>query len=107
MEMEREMRLLQGIEGVIGRKPTAEMHGVAKWVFGTWRGWCEQREVQHKQLQLMETLALGGKRQLMLVSCGGERFLVGGGPESVETIVHVKAERSLGFAAKNPDEICL
>ncbi len=44
---------------------------------------------KQKQLQLVETLPLSGRRQLMLVECGGEQFLVGGGPESVEAIVRV------------------
>ena len=42
-----------------------------------------------RQMQLLETLPLGGKRQLMLVQCGAEHFLVGGGLEAVETIVKV------------------
>jgi len=29
---------------------------------------------------------------LMLVSCGGQRFLVGGGADSVQTIVAVKTD---------------
>jgi hypothetical protein len=55
---------------------------------------------------LVETLPLGGKRQLMLVTCAGESFLIGGGLESVETIVHVRAEVSLDAAAKSRDESC-
>jgi flagellar biogenesis protein FliO len=42
-----------------------------------------------RKMQLVETLSLGGKRQLMLVQCGAEQFLVGGGLETVETIVQV------------------
>ena len=42
----------------------------------------------------------------MLVRCGGESFLVGGGLESVETIVRLKAEVSLEAMAKSLDEIC-
>jgi hypothetical protein len=49
---------------------------------------------------LVETLVLGGRRQLMLVSCGREHFLVGGGVDSVETIVRVKVDGV-------EDEICL
>jgi hypothetical protein len=51
-------------------------------------------------MRLVETLMLGGRRQLMLVSCGEEYFLVGGGIDNVETIVRVKADRAAG-------EICL
>ena len=32
-------------------------------------------------MNLLETLHLSVRRQLMLVECGGERFLVGGGRE--------------------------
>jgi hypothetical protein len=54
----------------------------------------------------VETLQLGGKRQLMLVTCAGESFLVGGGMESVETIVRLKAEASLETVAKTVDGTC-
>ena len=42
-----------------------------------------------KQLKLVEMLQLGGKRQLLLVSCEGRKFLVGAGVEGVQTIVAV------------------
>jgi len=34
-------------------------------------------------------LALGGRRQLMLVRCGGQSFLVGGGVDGVQSIMAV------------------
>jgi Flagellar biosynthesis protein, FliO len=80
--------------------------GLAGWVLGLLRGWRRQRETQRRQLQLVETLPLGGKRQLMLVTCAGERFLVGGGLESVETIVRLKAEASLDPVPTSLDESC-
>jgi flagellar biogenesis protein FliO len=84
---------------------TPQVQGLAGWVLSLLRGCVGRREAPLKQMQLIETLALGGKRQLMLVSCGGERFLVGGGLESVETIVRVKAESPLGIEAKDQGEI--
>lgn len=42
---------------------------------------------REKQMELIETLPLGGKRQLALVVCEGRRFLVGMGAESVDAIV--------------------
>jgi len=54
----------------------------------------------------VETLPLGGKRQLMLVTCAGESFLVGGGVDSVEAIVRLKAETPLGVLATSLDEPC-
>jgi hypothetical protein len=80
--------------------------GLAGWMLGLLRGWRGQRETQRRQLQLVETLPLGGKRQLMLVTCAGERFLVGGGLESVETIVRLKAEVSLNSVPTSLDEPC-
>ena len=45
-----------------------------------------------RRMKLAETLSLGGKRQLMLVICDGQRYLVGAGGEGVETIVAMAAE---------------
>src|SRR6266478_7448717 len=83
-----------------------EVQGLAGWILGLLRGWRGQREIQRKQLRLVETLSLGGKRQLMLVTCAGESFLVGGGMESVETIVRLKAAASLDVDANDLDGIC-
>jgi flagellar biogenesis protein FliO len=100
------MQLLQCSDKTMASNAAAhEVQGLAGWVLGLLRG-LGQREVQVKEMQLIETLALGGKRQLMLVSCGGERFLVGGGLESVETIVRVKAEGSVGLQTRDLGEIC-
>ena len=104
------MRVLQGA----GRRNLSdvvttagsEVQGLAGWLLGLLRGWRSQREMQRKQLRLVETLSLGGKRQLMLVTCGGESFLVGGGMDSVETIVRLKAEVSLDVVAKSLDGTC-
>jgi flagellar biogenesis protein FliO len=40
-------------------------------------------------MQILETLPLGAKKQLLLVGCDGERFLVGTGAEGVQTIVRL------------------
>ena len=55
-----------------------------------------------KQMRIVETLAIGAKKQLLLVSCGGERFLVGTGSESVQTMMRVR--RETGVAA-NVEEL--
>jgi hypothetical protein len=110
MDGNGEMRILQGMrqKGSNGASATAvfEAQGLAGWVLGLLRGLPGQREVKRRQLRLVETLALGGKRQLMLVTCAGESFLVGGGLESVETIVRLKAEVSLDGAATSLGETC-
>jgi Flagellar biosynthesis protein, FliO len=98
----------------LGRKESRTMaavtvppvQGLAGWVLGLLQNWRGQRETQRKQLRLVETLSLGGKRQLMLVTCGGESFLVGGGPESVETIVRLKTEVWPDMTSKSLDEPC-
>jgi flagellar biogenesis protein FliO len=83
-----------------------KIQGVAGWVLGLARGWREPRVFQKKQLQLVETLPLGGKRQLMLVTCAGESFLVGGSFESVETIVRLRGEASTSLTADRMDDPC-
>ena len=101
------MQLFQNTVRVSGAKASMEPAGLAGWVFSLLRGVRSERQPAIKQMRLLETLSLGGKRQLMLVSCAGERFLVGGGLETVETIVRVKDEISLDIAAKKLDESCL
>ena len=93
------MRLLQDMGRTNDPKVNFEMQGLAGWVCGLLRGWRGERTAQRKQMRVVETLALGGRRQLMLVCCGDEHFLVGGGMDSVETIVRVKADGA--------GEICL
>jgi flagellar biogenesis protein FliO len=88
----------------VGAAP--DIQGVACWVLNLCRGWLARNQVQPKQLRLVETLALGGKRQLMLVTCAGESFLVGGGLDSVETIVRLGAEISFEPMAQELDEPC-
>jgi flagellar biogenesis protein FliO len=49
---------------------------------------------RQKQMELLETLSLGGKRHLMLVSCGGGRFLVGANGDASMTIISIGATES-------------
>jgi flagellar biogenesis protein FliO len=104
------MRVLQRAEqrelNNVATTAAHELQGLAGWVLSLLRGWRGQREIPRKQLRLVETLPLGGKRQLMLVTCAGESFLVGGGMESVETIVRLKSEVSLNVMAKSLDGTC-
>jgi len=41
------------------------------------------------QLTVLETLSLGGRRQLFLIACGGERYLVGAGAEGIGSMVRI------------------
>jgi flagellar biogenesis protein FliO len=100
------MRLLHG-NGRRVRNKTASaprISGLAGWVMDALSAWRGEREVLQKKLQLVETLSLGGKRELMLVTCAGESFLVGGGLDGVETIVRVQGKSPLNTLAKNLDE---
>ena len=63
--------------------------GLAGWLLRMWRSRASLREGRVRRVRLVETLAVGGKRQLMLVRCGEEHFLVGAGAESITTIVKV------------------
>jgi flagellar biogenesis protein FliO len=105
--MEREVEFLQSTSRASGTETTPDLNGFAGWVLGVLRGLRTERQQSVKQLKLLETLSLGGKRQLMLVSCAGEHFLVGGGSESVETIVRVQGEVSPDLAAKELGKTCL
>jgi Flagellar biosynthesis protein, FliO len=68
-----------------GRRQESE--GLAGWVLARLRQFRGVHTAERKEMRLVETLSLGGKRQLMLVECGGARYLVGGGFEAVQTIV--------------------
>jgi flagellar biogenesis protein FliO len=69
-----------------------ELEGLAAWVLARFRALRGVHSVEQKQMRLLETLSLGGKRQLMLVECGSERYLVGCGLESIQTIVRASEQ---------------
>jgi flagellar biogenesis protein FliO len=50
-------------------------------------GVCRARS--EAQLEVLETISLGGRRQLFLIACGGERYLVGAGAEGVGSMLRV------------------
>ena len=101
------MRFMQGVSPRnLNEAATSEVQGLAGWELGLAQSWREPRVSQKKQIQLVETLPLGGKRQLMLVTCAGESFLVGGSFESVETIVRLRAEPSANSTADRMDDTC-
>jgi len=45
------------------------------------------RDRADPRMELVEVLALGGKRQLLLVVCDGQRYLVGTSADGVQSIV--------------------
>lgn len=107
MGLEREVEISHSTSRMSVAQPPPNLGRLAGWVFGILRGLRTERQQSIKQMKLLETLSLGGKRQLMLVSCAGERFLVGGGLESVEAIVRVQSYPSSESAAMELDRTCL
>ena len=47
----------------------------------------QARGGKRKQMRLIESLALGNRRQILLVACDNQRYLVGVGPDSVGSIL--------------------
>jgi flagellar biogenesis protein FliO len=78
----------------VGVREGFQPEGLAGWLLGVWRALRKQRVGARREMRMVECLSLGGRRQLMLVECSGERYLVGGGTDSVETIVHVGGSRT-------------
>ena len=46
------------------------------------------------RMQILEMLPLGARKQLVLVRCDGETYLIGTGPESVQSIQRIEARVS-------------
>jgi flagellar biogenesis protein FliO len=100
------MQLLRSKCETEGAKTSREVSGLAGWVLGLLRRFRSECKPEIRQMHLLETLSLGGKRQLMLVTCGGEYFLVGGGAESLETIVRVRGEEPQVDLPRKLSETC-
>jgi flagellar biogenesis protein FliO len=69
--------------------------GLAAWLLARSRGFFQNGLAgmggarARRRMELVETLQLGGKRQLMLVTCEGRRYLVGAGGDSVHSIAEM------------------
>lgn len=50
-----------------------------------------------RRMELVEMLQLGGKRQLMLVVCDGQRYLVGAGGDGVQSIAEIRPQTSAKY----------
>jgi flagellar biogenesis protein FliO len=88
------MELVQGFTRRQEIEKAVPAGGLAGWVVGALQGrvrikWRAGASHRMQQMQLLETLPLGGKRQVMLVACDGEHYLVGCGPDSVTALVKV------------------
>ena len=76
--------------------------GVVGWAMSVWRARAVAGEVQRKQrgLQVRETLSLGGRRQIALVTCGEREFLVGLCADTVDAIVAIDEPRNAHIPAR-------
>jgi len=52
-----------------------------------------------RRMELVEMLQLGGKRQLMLVVCDGQRYLVGAGGDSVQSITEMRDTQAAQYVS--------
>ena len=80
----------------VQRSAAGEGTSLAQWLLDAMARWKERGRGDERRLQLVETLPLNGKGRLMLVRCGGKEYLVGGGVDSLETILCVGERESCG-----------
>lgn len=110
----------RGIGHVVGALVVAAVDGVGRalvWVFDRIQSATGGRG-RRRQMKLVESLALGNRRQLLLVVCDNRRYLVGVGADSVGGILAMEGSaesaesagrvtstrsRSIGRAAKGPE----
>lgn len=66
-------------------------NGLAGWLSASVKSLKVRQESKEssRQMKVLETLSLGPQKQLLLVRCGEECFLVGTGTESVMVIQRV------------------
>ena len=96
MEMTRENARSGSGAQVIGPKFSGAQGGLAGWLMELFSvplrvrfaGMGKART--KRRMELVEMLQLGGKRQLMLVVCDGQRYLVGAGGDSVQSIAEMR-----------------
>jgi len=64
----------------------------------------QARAGRRKQMRLVESLPLGNRRQLLLIDCGNQRYLVGAGADSVGSILAMEQGSASGdLVAKGPE----
>lgn len=80
--MQRTPALGDGTE--IGARPLLAMLG--RLLGGLGMAWVPRHRAV-KEMEILEVMSLGSKRQLVLVTCSGVRYLVGAGAEGVQSIV--------------------
>lgn len=58
-----------------------------------------------RHMMLVESLSLGNRRQLFLVSCDGQRFLVGAGKDGVGTLVAMPQPEAARVGDHSPTQV--
>ena len=74
-----------------------QIGGFAGWALSAWQRGRDGAAARRKarSLELLETLPMGGRRQIAVVSCDGRRFLIGMSADSVTSMLALdKAEAS-------------
>ena len=80
------------------------VRGLSAWLIKA-NGWWKQRVLKErrrqarKRLFLVESLVLGPKQKVVLMRCGREQFLVGTGPEGIQSIVPIGGEPAVAPSA--------
>jgi hypothetical protein len=62
--------------------------GVVSWL-QEMVGQMRNGSARRRRMRLIESLPIGGKRNLLLVDCGGRHFLIGTGSSGVQSIAPV------------------
>lgn len=88
-----------GVEMTMDVSSDAGLQGVAGMALRALQRLRSQGTRERRQLRVIESLALGGKRQLMLVECAGAKYLIGGGVDSVHSIVPLRHDSIAGVSA--------
>ncbi len=75
--------------------------GFVGWVSEMSRWWQkrvmrERRREAKRQMFLVESIQLGPRQRVVLLRCGGDRFLVGTGADGIQSIVRVGAAPETG-----------
>ncbi len=77
---------------------TAAPGALWAWVKARLSSWAAGRPAGGPSLSVAARLDLGAKRSLLVVECGGRRFLVGAGAETISAMLELGPPRPSGVA---------
>ena len=89
MHMVRRENLIQMPDRV------GSMRRVVDWLSERLRETCLKATTKKApaQMSVIETMSLGGRRELMLVNCCGKQFLVAASAEAIQSVVPLRVPR--------------